>query len=112
VQGIFCERGRLAAQIIKDRYDPSQWNIYSFHFSDGDNWGTDDSDRCFDLLRNQIFPAANVFCYGQVRSAYGSGKFKPDLDKVFGDEPKLITSDIHDRDGIWRSIKDFLGKGV
>jgi hypothetical protein len=46
-----------------------------------------------------------------VRSAYGSGQFKKDLDAKFPNDPRVITSDIPDRDGILKSIKDFLGKG-
>lgn len=28
---------QLCSQIIQERYDPSRWNIYPFHFSDGEN---------------------------------------------------------------------------
>ena len=30
---------QLAVDVIKERFDPQFWNIYPFHFSDGDNWG-------------------------------------------------------------------------
>lgn len=102
----------LCSKIIEARFDPADWNIYPFHFSDGDNWGAEDTERCVRILREQILPASNMFCYGQVRSAYGSGKFKHDLDSRFGpEETKIITSDIPDRNTIWNSIKEFLGKG-
>ncbi len=29
----------LCNKIIDARFPPSQWNVYAFHFSDGDNWG-------------------------------------------------------------------------
>jgi sporulation protein YhbH len=103
----------LCAQILDQRFPVDEWNIYPFHFSDGDNWGTDDTDRCIELLNESIFPASNMFCYGQVRSAYGSGKFKGELESRLGaDHDKLITSDIPDRDGILPSIKTFLGRGA
>ena len=53
----------------------------------------------------------NQFSYGQVKSAYGSGQFKKDLDAVFKHDERVITSDILDRDGILPSIKEFLQKG-
>jgi hypothetical protein len=53
----------------------------------------------------------NVFCYGQVRSTYGSGQFKNDLDNAFAGSELVITSDIPDKDGIMDSIKQFLGTG-
>ena len=34
----------------------------------------------------------NQFCYGQVKSAYGSGQFKKDLDGALGGETGLVTS--------------------
>ena len=101
----------LSDAIIDRDYPPDEWNIYPFHFSDGDNWSGGDTARCLDLLRARLLPKCNVFCYGQVRSTYGSGQFKNDLDGAFGDDERVITSDIPDRDGIMGSIKDFLGTG-
>lgn len=101
----------LCLRLMEERYPTSEWNIYPFHFSDGDNWSSRDTERCLDLLRNSILPNVNQFCYGQVKSAYGSGQFKKDLDQSLKSEEQLVTSDIPDRDGILPSIKAFLGKG-
>ena len=46
-----------------------------------------------------------------MESPYGSGQFIKDLRQHFGDDDKVITSEIKDRDAIMDSIKDFLGKG-
>ncbi|MBK8101409.1 MAG: DUF444 family protein [Planctomycetes bacterium] len=101
----------LCLQLMRDKYPAAEWNVYPFHFSDGDNWSSRDTERCVDLLRSSLLPACNQFCYGQVKSAYGSGQFKKDLDAAFRGEEKVVTSDIPDRDGILQSIKAFLGKG-
>ncbi len=101
----------LCARLIESRYPPSDWNIYPFHFSDGDNWSGRDTERCVKLMKETLLPAVNVFCYGQVRSAYGSGQFKKDLDRAFSGDDRVITSDIPDRDGVLDSIKEFLGTG-
>jgi hypothetical protein len=53
-----------------------------------------------------------MFCYGQVKSAYGSGQFKKDLDQASGDDSRVISCEILDREGILPAIKTFLGKGV
>ena len=58
-----------------------------------------------------MLPRSNLFCYGQVRSPYGSGQFIKDLREAFPQEPKVALSEIEDRDAIAGSIKDFLGKG-
>ena len=101
----------LALQLIRDKYPSAEWNVYPFHFSDGDNWSSRDTERCVELLKNALLPQVNQFCYGQVKSAYGSGQFKKDLDQAFRADEKVVTTDIPDRDGILASIKAFLGKG-
>ncbi|EQC51812.1 DUF444 family protein, partial [Bacteriovorax sp. DB6_IX] len=34
---------KLCRDIIQSDYNPDEWNIYPFHFSDGDNWSTEDT---------------------------------------------------------------------
>ncbi|MCC6996442.1 MAG: DUF444 family protein [Deltaproteobacteria bacterium] len=102
---------KLCAAMIDAEYPPSEWNIYPFHFSDGDNWSVDDTVTCVDLLRKQILPRVNQFAYGQVESPYGSGQFIKDLDEHFDDDDNLVTSEIKGKDAIIDSIRDFLGKG-
>jgi uncharacterized sporulation protein YeaH/YhbH (DUF444 family) len=100
----------LAGKVIAGEYDPQEWNIYCFHFSDGDNWGGGDDERCFELLGERLLPHVNLFGYGQVESRYGSGQFFESLRENVEDE-KLALSQIPDRESILDSIKDFLGKG-
>ena len=70
---------QLCREIIQADYPKSAWNIYPFHFSDGDNWSADDTRQCIEMLRNDILPQVNQFAYGQVESPYGSGQFIKDL---------------------------------
>ncbi len=104
---------KLCAKMIEDEYPPSEWNIYPFHFSDGDNWSVDDTVTCIDLLKQQVLPKANMFCYGQVESPYGSGQFIKDLKEHFEEKEdgNLITSEIKGKEAIMDSIREFLGKG-
>src|SRR5713101_7202083 len=91
---------KLCKEIIKADYPSSSWNIYPFHFSDGDNWSADDTRFCIEMLRNDVLPAVNQFAYGQVESPYGSGQSE-----------NVALSEIADKDAIYQSIKDFLGRG-
>jgi uncharacterized sporulation protein YeaH/YhbH (DUF444 family) len=102
---------KLCARMIKDDYPASEWNIYPYHFSDGDNWSMDDTLACVELMKRELLPASNVFSYGQVESPYGSGQFIKDLREHFGADDRVIVSEIRDKDAIMGSIKDFLGKG-
>ena len=103
---------KLCLQMIEDEYPVQDWNIYPFHFSDGDNWSVDDTAECMNILRNHIIPSSNVFCYGQVESPYGSGQFIKDLRENFPDDEQIILSEIKNRDDIYDSIQTFLGKGL
>ncbi|MEE2961488.1 MAG: DUF444 family protein [Myxococcota bacterium] len=102
---------RLCADMVSADYPVEDWNIYPFHFSDGDNWSADDTRICLDLLRDRLMPVSNMFCYGQVESPYGSGQFIKDLRERFRDSEKVVTSEIPNKDAICDSIKDFLGDG-
>lgn len=104
---------RLCLKMIEDEYPVEDWNIYPFHFSDGDNWSVDDTSECMTILKDHIIPASNVFCYGQVESPYGSGQFIKDLREYFNEESdQIILSEIKNRDDIYDSIRTFLGKGL
>ena len=102
---------KLALDMIKKDYPASDWNIYPFHFSDGDNWSTEDTKICLDMVQNELLPVCNQFSYGQVESRYGSGQFFKDILERFNGEEKIVASRIADREGIYESIKQFLGGG-
>jgi uncharacterized sporulation protein YeaH/YhbH (DUF444 family) len=102
---------KLCAKMIEEEYPAELWNIYPFHFSDGDNWSIDDTHACVELLKQKILPAVNLFAYGQVESPYGSGQFIKDLSEHFDEDERVVTSEIKGKDAIMDSIKEFLGKG-
>jgi uncharacterized sporulation protein YeaH/YhbH (DUF444 family) len=100
----------LANKVIDARYPPSEWNVYAFHFSDGDNWG-DDNPKCLSLLKEQLLPKLNLFGYGQVESPYGSGEFMETIDALVDEFENVVASRIPDREAILGSIKEFLSTG-
>lgn len=102
---------KLAIQIIERDYPREAWNIYPFHFSDGDNWSKADTQACIGLLRDKLVPWSNQFSYAQVDSQYGSGQFIDDLHEHLGAEARLVTSRVPDRDAIMDSIKTLLAAG-
>lgn len=101
----------LLADIIEKTYAPDEWNIYAFHFSDGENWGEEDNQLCIETLEKRILNRVNLFCYGQVASHYGEGDFIKILENHFAETENISLSFIQDRDAIYDSIKTFLGKG-
>lgn len=102
---------KLCQKILQDDFPNSEWNTYIFHFSDGDNWSSEDTNRCIEMIKKEFLPNVNLFCYGQVESQYGSGQFIKDLHEQVKDVENLITSKIDRKEDIYKSIKKFLGKG-
>jgi uncharacterized sporulation protein YeaH/YhbH (DUF444 family) len=100
----------LAVKIVEADHPVSDWNTYVLHFSDGDNWG-EDNRHCIATLRDALLPKCNLFGYGQVESPYGSGEFIRELEEAFEETPNVALSEIRNKEGIYDSIKEFLGKG-
>lgn len=55
----------LAYEIVRERYDPSVWNIYAAQASDGDNWDSD-SSICRDILADRIMPLMRYYAYVEI----------------------------------------------
>ena len=56
---------KLMNEIIKERYNSSQWNIYAAQASDGDNWA-DDSPQCSQILRNKLLDDIRYYAYIEI----------------------------------------------
>ncbi|KHF27829.1 hypothetical protein LR68_03380 [Anoxybacillus sp. BCO1] len=63
--GTICSSAyRKALEVIETKYSPTKYNIYPFHFSDGDNL-TSDNARCVKLVQ-ELMKVSNMFGYGEV----------------------------------------------
>jgi uncharacterized protein len=99
----------MCRNLVYQTFDPHAWNLYAFHFSDGENFDDRDDQRCVKLLEEEILPAVNLFCYGQVRSGIGP-QFMDSLNRI--EDEKLTSTKINNNDDIYSAIKVFLGKGL
>jgi len=102
---------RLARELIDEHYGASEWNLYLFHFSDGDNSSESDSRECCALLKEHLLPILNMFGYCQVASSYGSGNFINVLQEHLGDQEGVVVSRVNGKDDIYDSIKTFFAAG-
>ncbi|HET7656690.1 MAG TPA: sporulation protein YhbH [Bacillales bacterium] len=63
--GTICSSAyKKALELIEGKYDPYRYNIYPFHFSDGDNL-TSDNNRCVHLVES-LMEVSNLFGYGEI----------------------------------------------
>ncbi len=97
---------QLALDIVDDRYPPALWNIYPFHFSDGDNWGEVDNQRCLDIVR-QLIDRGNIFGYGEIQE--GGRRSVSTLMSAFQhlDDPKFIGVTITSKEEVFPALRRF-----
>lgn len=63
--GTICSSAySLVLDLIEKKYSPDRYNIYPFHFSDGDNLASD-NPQCVKLLE-KLLPHCRLFGYGEV----------------------------------------------
>ena len=108
--GTFVSSGyRKALDTIADRYHPELWNIYAFHCSDGDNFGSDTPAAI--TAAKELCEVANLFGYGEIKPR-GAGYYGSSLLDTFRkiEEPNFQTVLIERKEDVWPSFKAFLGR--
>lgn len=101
---------RMALDVIGERYQPSDWNIYPFHFSDGDNWPSD-NELCLRLV-SELVACSSQFGYGEIRQ--GRYSYQSTLMHSFEriDNPKFATVTISDKGDVYPALRRFFGPEV
>ncbi|HEX8567984.1 MAG TPA: sporulation protein YhbH [Pyrinomonadaceae bacterium] len=105
---------QLASEIIKKRYNPSDWNIYPFHFSDGDNYYSDNEEAV--RLADELIKTCNLFGYGEIGDEGFPGFRRPNgaLLSVFNERLKnkerFIGVRIEEKEDVYPALKEFFGK--
>lgn len=102
---------KLCNEIIDREFPPVDWNIYAFHFSDGENYESDNV-VCIDLLSNILLAKLNLFCYGQVQFAGWAPMAIVNPFAVLLDKENVVMAKIDSEDDIYTVIGSFLGKGL
>jgi len=103
---------QLCVDLIEKYYPSPHWNIYPFHFTDGENY-TGDNLHSFKLLRDNILPVSNLFCYGQCadRGTYLKDLMKEFELKHFDSNEKIRLAKFTQSLEIVDLIKNFLNTG-
>ncbi|HEX6970783.1 MAG TPA: DUF444 family protein, partial [Limnochordia bacterium] len=95
----------LALELIESRYPPAQHNIYPFHFSDGDNFPSDNA-RCVELV-GRLLEVTNAFGYGEIVNSqyYHESTLMSVFEKI--DDPKFTRVTIRDKSEVYPALKAF-----
>lgn len=68
--GTFCFSAyELAAELIDTEYPTSRWNVYPFHFSDGEDW---EVERTLHSLKAVLDRGVATFGYGEIQTEYSA----------------------------------------
>jgi uncharacterized protein len=105
---------QLALDVIKQRYHPTNWNIYPFHFSDGDNYYSDNEEAV--RLADELITTCNLFGYGEIGEE-GSSSYRRSsgaLLSIFNDrlqnKDHFVGVRIDDKEEVYPALKQFFGK--
>lgn len=96
----------LAKEIILEEYPYSDWNVYIFQYSDGDDWGGASSDAV--NVISDLLPRLNQVAYCQVRER---GDFMKVMTDKFSNESKVVITTAFEKEQILGAIKQFFVKG-
>ncbi|HEX8773309.1 MAG TPA: sporulation protein YhbH [Pyrinomonadaceae bacterium] len=105
---------QLALDIIATRFSPQDWNIYPFHFSDGDNYYSDNEEAV--RLADQLITTCNLFGYGEIGEEGASSYRRSSgaLLSIFNDRLKrkerFVGVRIDDKEDVYPALKQFFGK--
>lgn len=105
------EAYKLAMKIIDKRYNPREWNIYPFLFSDGYNWG---DQECVELMKKMV-EISNLIGYGEIANDIWSQSpnFAPlgqAYQEEFEDEPRVCLVKINNKEDVWPALQKFFSK--
>ncbi len=105
---------KLALDIIDERFPPRDWNIYPFHFSDGDNYYSDNDEAVG--LADKLIERCNLFGYGEIGEE-GGGLYRRSsgaLLSIFTDrikhQARFIGVKIDEKEDVYPALKKFFGK--
>ncbi|WP_202081399.1 sporulation protein YhbH [Caldalkalibacillus salinus] len=105
--GTICSSAyRKALEIIEERYSPERYNIYPFHFSDGDNL-TSDNERCLKLVK-KLMDISNMFGYGEVNQYNRSSTLMSAYRKI--DDPRFRYAIIREKHEVYQALKTFFSE--
>lgn len=104
--GTYVSSGyQKALELIREKYNPAQYNIYAFHASDGDNW-SEDNERAVKSV-NELCDVCNLFGYTEIMTyGYSSTIKKKYSQEIKRDNFAMVS--MQKKEDLWNAIRDML----
>ena len=98
----------MAEEIIAERYNPSSWNLYTFHCSDGENW-SDDNDKALEKM-STLIKLSQLAGYIQITPGQES-MWGQEMAEVFNPlvSDKFKVCKIKEKQDIWPQFAKLFG---
>jgi sporulation protein YhbH len=107
--GTICSSAyNRAIEIIDQRFPIAEYNLYPFHFSDGDNL-TSDNERCVKLIE-QLMERSNMFGYGEVNQYNRSSTLMSAYRQI--QNKKFQYCVIREKGEVYKALKTFFSKPI
>lgn len=105
--GTICSSAyEKALELIDRNYPPDHYNIYPFHFSDGDNL-TSDNDKCVALIE-ELLKRSNMFGYGEINQYNRSSTLMAAYRHI--KNPAFRYCIIREKGEVYKAMKTFFGR--
>jgi uncharacterized sporulation protein YeaH/YhbH (DUF444 family) len=90
--GTFCHSAYdLAIHLIETEYNPARWNIYPFHFSDGEDF---EPDKTVASAKRILQCGVNMLGYGEIQAdPYSASRLMSTFEKEFQLEKSQLDPD-------------------
>lgn len=103
----------MVKNIIDDRYDPSEWNIYTFYCGDGDNWDSD-NQHILPAFRS-VWEVCQMMAYIEICPTQPMAWAKQDIVSgnllpLVGDRFKILK--ITSSEEVWPSLTKLFGREI
>jgi len=98
---------RLAVSLIEEKYSPNRYNIYPFHFSDGENL-TSDNKECLRLIE-ELLGMSRMFGYGEVNEHSRYSTLLSAYRSI--DDPKFRHYVLKEKADVYHALKGFFQTG-
>jgi sporulation protein YhbH len=125
--GTFCHSAYdLATYLVETEYNPSRWNVYPFHFSDGEDF---EPSKTVESAKKLMQMGVAMLGYGEIQAdQYGSSRLmsaflsafqlkrhhaqESDFETFFGkdDSTPFLGAVLKDKSHVYFALKEFLRK--
>ena len=96
----------LALQLIETRYPAQRYNLYAYHFTDGDNL-TSDNEPTVELAR-RLIESCNRVGYGEINPNARSNTLMQHMRSI--KHPAFVTATFRSKEDIHPSLKRFFSR--